>query len=74
MPSQETSPKRPPVPYRYSPLGPRLGVNIGAVRYPGLPAARTQPGWAVTRSQSFLSIFAVVAGQLHFTVLWTGCC
>ena len=47
-------------------------VVVGAVRYPDLPA-RLAVGWGGRRvPKSIVSAFAVVAGQLYVTTLWTG--
>jgi uncharacterized membrane protein len=48
-------------------------VVVGAVRYPDLPARLAVGGWGGRRvPKSVVSAFAVVAGQLYVTTLWTG--
>ena len=73
--SWRTDPPRFPVRW----LVPALAVIavtliVGVIRYPDLPA-RVAAGWSATGHRvpkSVVSVFAIVAGQLYVTALWTG--
>jgi uncharacterized membrane protein len=71
--SWRTDPPRFPVPW----LIPALiviavTVVVGALRYPDLPARLAVAGGRRQVPKSVVTVFAVVAGQLFVTALWTG--